>query len=368
MKKIITMAAVMLLTAFSLSSCLSDDDEPKTINMLIADGIYITNSGTEAGQDNGSLTFFDYADASTMQNLYRMKNSQGLGTGITDAVVCGSKLYIVGGEKQVVYVTDKKSVAKVAEISTQGMTPSHIDYYGGYVYVSTDKNKVLAIDTVSNSITKTYDCGNASKGICAIGRYVITADSNDGNEGGSVTVIDVTNGESKSYKNENIVNPVKVLSYIDSSNALHIYHINAGVINDKNELTGQGIYELDGAGKSHKMNDGVMGVISDSGILYSISNLNSVPTYTMTDLYSAKSKQFINGTAIDYPTAIAYDPTTATVIITSLRKVDGAISHDTPGYAVLFDSTGGTNNKKIETGINPTAICFRTKVEKFNLK
>lgn len=364
MKKFISMAVIALMTAMSLTSCLGSDEPTEPITYLMANGAFVVNSGNQRAGVDGSLTYLEYEGAKVSQNVYQNANGASLGVTANDAVVCGSKVYIVGSDEKTIFVADRNSVKKIANISTGSYTPRHIATNGKRVYVSTYDNKVLDIDTLALTVTKEYSCGNYSEGICAVGKYVFVADSNygKGKDGASLSLIDTESGQTTKYSNDNIVNPT-IVFYLVSQNIVHLYYVDQGSYDANWNQSGQAVYELGNDGKSYKVCDATMAAISSTGILYAINapytSPETKPTYMMYNLISGGKGQFIDGSDIDSPAAIAVDPANGYVVISSYKKVDGYASYSTPGYACIYNGNG-KQLKKFDTGVGPTAVCFNT--------
>lgn len=366
MKKILSMAAVAVMAVLGLVSCNDSNDTPKYVDVLVTNGVYVVNRGNQSSSIDGSLTYFDYTADKTSQNVYRLKNNASLGGSVCGATTYGSRIYIVGGDEQMIFVADKSTAAKIANIPTTGMKPRSVAGYGGMVYVSTYDNKVLAIDTLSNTITKTYECGNYSEGIDAIGKYVVTADSDYGKcEGNaSISVIDTTTGKTTTYKNDLIMNPSKIMTFVDAYGSLHIYYLDYGKFDASYNQTGNGVYEIDNTGKSHKICDATMAAVGPNGYMYVInapySSKKTAPQYKVVSLGSTSniSQTFIDGKDIDAPAAIEVDPANGLIIITSyLKDADGKTQYSAPGKAIIYNAAG-SKVKEFATGVDPVTICF----------
>lgn len=368
MRRLLSMTFAVITALLCITSCNDSSNEPREIVVPISSGAYVLNEGNEHNNIEGSLTYFGYSTGKESQNVYRTKNNATLGVTANDAIIWGEKLYIVGSQEKTIFVADRKTVDKKATISTGNYTPRHITSNGGYVYVSTYNNKVLAIDTLSMSITKEYDCGNYTEGIAAIGNYIITADSNKGKDanGASITVINTDKNEVKKYQNSNIVNPTKIMVFVDQASYLHILYVDSGTIDENEKQSGQAIYELTKDGSSKKIVEATLATIDPYGRLYAInapSKSDVKPTYNVIDYYSGISRTITYGNEIDFPAAIEADPISNLVVITSYRKLNGEIDHTVPGYAVIY-SADGSQMGKFDTGVGPTTICFNIGYEK----
>lgn len=377
MKKFFSMVATIATAALALTSCNDSNNDPQEFDVLVSTGAFIVNSGNVSKGVDGSLSFYDYTNQTTSQNVYRSKNGVSLGGTVNDAIVHGSKLYIVGSGEKTIFVANAKTIEKIINIPTGEYTPRHIAAYGDKVYVSTYNNKVLAIDTLTCTVQKTYDCGNYSEGIKAIGKYVFTADSNygSGKDGASITVIDTEEGSSNSYKNDNIVNPTEILTFVDDYGYLHIYYVDSGSYDANWNQSGQGVYEFFTNGTSKKIVEATMAAVGTNGCMYTINAPYTYPatepTYKIIDLSTGYISSFTDGKDIASPAAIAVDgtdPYNNLVFITSYNMVDGYASYSTPGYAMIYKGNTGAKISKIDTGVGPTSLCFNYHIEKVIIK
>lgn len=368
------MAAVLAMAVLTMTSC-NDDDTPNYSTVTVTDGLFIVNAGNKSGGIDGSLTFFDYASAKASQGVYKAKNNASLGITANDAVVYGSKIYIVGSGENTVFVANSKTIAKVANISTGDNTPRHIVAGGGKVFVSAygkenENGKVFAIDTLTNTITKTYEAGSYPEGINGVGEYLFVANSDYGNgQNPSISKININTGASELIKNDQIKNPSDILVY-----GSRVFYVDGGGYDANWNQSGQGVYELQSSGFSKKICETTMAAINTYyGIIYAINAPYTYPAttpqYIMYELSSNSTREFIDGKDIAYPALIKVDPLTNNVLITSYNIVDGKTSYKTPGYGMLYNSTGSkltykdesgaTKDVRFETGVGPTGACFR---------
>ena len=84
MKKYLFSLMMMVMSGALVTSCVSDDDNNNgnnstTIN--VTSGLYVVNNGSW-GQNNGSLTYFDYA---TLKEQQLLSGGSGLGDTPNDA-------------------------------------------------------------------------------------------------------------------------------------------------------------------------------------------------------------------------------------------------------------------------------------------
>ena len=94
MKKYLFSLMMLAMGSALVTSCISDDENNKKNSETITytSGVYVINNGSW-GQNNGSLTFFDYGTQQTRQLL---NGVGGLGDTPNDAYTKGDTIFVVG--------------------------------------------------------------------------------------------------------------------------------------------------------------------------------------------------------------------------------------------------------------------------------
>ena len=98
--------AVMLTSAALFTACDDKDNSPKYYPVVVTNGAYVICGGNQSSNINSSVTYVDYATKTAAQNQFRAKNGRQLGLTANDAVVYGSKMYVVVTEEQTIEVLD----------------------------------------------------------------------------------------------------------------------------------------------------------------------------------------------------------------------------------------------------------------------
>ena len=361
-KKYFSLLAMAAMTAFSLTSC--DEEEGGGFVLLpveTSEGVFVLNSGHVSGGIASTLTYYDYATGSTTQSVYQAANGVSLGGTINHAVVYGSKIYIVGTDERTVFVADRKTLKKIANVpimvNGEAATPREVvtcctngHPWDGYVYVSTYNNAVVAIDTLTNTIAKTFASGNYSEGMVIYKQYLYVADSNYGsgftdNSSPSISQIDLTTGKTTTFTHESIKNPADVKIARG-----RMFILDSGLYDESWNQVGACVYELaDGAVK--KIADA-----TDMAVMgYNVYMVNApfttpstTPSYWVYDTRTNKLETFCDGSDIEYPAKISADLFTGDffagrVFITSYHiGSSGYPDYTGPGYCVVYDE----NSKK----------------------
>lgn len=365
MKKFYSLFAMAAIAAFGFTSCDDDDDAPELVPVETSEGVFVVNSGNMGGKIDGSLTYYDYAKGKAAQNVYQAANDgESLGGTVNDAIVYGSKIYIVGGDESTVFVADKNTLKKVARITAtvngEAAQPRHATAANGCVYVTTFSNAVLAIDTVTCTIDATYECGSYSEGIAVDGDKLYVADSDYGRGNASVSVIDLKTKKTKTFKHDNIKNAVGI-TVADG----RLFLLDSGGYDANWNQSGQGVYEIVG-GKVTKLVDATEMAVAN-GNIYTINapytTPATAPTYSVTDIATGKTTTFCDGKEIGYPSKISVDPVNGNVYITSYKiGAGGYADYKAAGYCTVY-STSGAYQNKFACGVGAGYVVPNTGIE-----
>lgn len=372
MKKLLSFA-ILAMCMFSLSSCDDDDDNPYVPQPVnVSTGAFIVNSGNSSSQIGGSLTYIDYATMSATQGVFRSANIRELGKTANDAVVYGSKMYIVVTGENTVEVVDKNTMVSLKQIkttdanvlgSTNGEKPRHIIAGNKKVYVSTFAGYVAEIDTTSLEMTNSYVAGSYPEGMALDGDKLYVANS-DYSEGvnPSISCIDLTDGTTTDFRDSEIKNPVGC------------YVINGGLyVLDSGSYLSVAPYTQIGAGLKRISNGTVTNVVDATSVavygskIYVINNPYGATaiTYSIYDLTNGQLSTFpiADGDKPFSPNAIGVDPVTGNVFIASYSQNHdtGFAGYSLPGYVNIYKQDGSFI-KQLATGVGPTAITFNVGV------
>lgn len=341
--------AMAAIAALCLTSCDDDDDAPKYYAVETTEGVFVTNGGNKSGKIDGSLTYYDYANSKASQNVYQAANGASLGGTVNDAVVYGSKIYIIGSDESTVFVADKKTLKKVANVAItvkgEAATPRHAAADGGKVYVTTFSNAVIAIDTLTNTISNTYECGSYSEGIAVSDGKLYVADSDYGKGNASISIINLRNGNTETFKHEMIKNAVGIAVVGNT-----IYVQDSGSYDENWNQSGQGVYEI-ANGNVKKLADATeMAMDMKNGKIFTINAPYTYPatpvSYGVIDIATGSVSKFCDGTEIEYPGKVSVDPIKGNVFITSyVMGAGGYADYKTPGYCTIYSTSGAYQGK-----------------------
>ena len=353
MRKFYSLFAIAAIAAFGFTSCDDDDDAPVLMPVETSDGVFVVNSGNMGGKLDGSLTYYDYATGTSKQFINVAGSGLSLGGTVNDAVVYGSKIYVIGSGEKTVFVSDKRTLNRVANVAIkvkgEAATPRHAAAYDGKVYVTTFSNAVIAIDTLTNTIIDTYECGNYSEGIAIHNGAIYTADSNYGSgvPGTSITRIDLKSGKSTVIVQDKLSNPVDV-KFVQGL----MFVLDSGSYDENWNQSGQGVYVVSNDEIEKIVDATEMAVDVNDNKIYTINAPytypSTAPSYSVTKLSkgSFDTTKFCDGKEIEYPSKVSVDPVKGNVFITSyVMGASGYADYKAPGYCTIYSTSGAYQGK-----------------------
>lgn len=366
MKKLLSIAAMAAISVSVFTAC-SDDGtpgpDPSPVNA--GEGVFVVNAGT-MGNIPGSLTFIGN-DGGTLQDAFaKANNNMALGDTPNDAIVYGSKLYIVVNGDYCVWVVDRRKLNVLKQISTtalmgsdKGKQPRRIVAAGGSVYISTFDGYIAAIDTTDYTMTACYAAGSYPEGMAVANGKLYVANSDLGqNKNPSISEIDLATGNVTDHKDALITNPVSIATMGSA-----MYVLDSGWYDDNWAQHDAGIRKIEN-GTIEKLADATfMAADARNGLVYYINSAygaeGATVTYSVYDTKTGETRQFITGDGVDSPAAIAVDPVNGDVYISSYRisPDTGYADYAADGYVNRYRADG-TLVASYDAGVGPTALAF----------
>lgn len=354
MKKNIFKSMLLAAFAMGIAACSSDPVGPEPTPEYFSYGAFVVNSGNQTNKINGTLDYIEFGSNTIINNVFEKVNGRSLGITANDAFVYGSKLYIAVDSEQLVEVVDAKTLQSLKQIQLDGAA-RHLTACEGKMFVSSYSGDVCRIDTTSLTVDKTIKVGDYPEGMATYGNLVFVTNSGYGS-GHTFTVIDGTTGN-VTGTHECPTNPTDIVC-----DGNYLYLLTAGTY--KADWSG---YEEDPA--IYRINPDYLdfplvakgtAVASNFMKLYSFNAnyYNPDITYRETDTNSGMYKELDLSKDIKYPCAIAADPITGHLWVSSYNLSEyGYADYSAPGYIVEYDSN---MNKLHEynTGVGPIAIAF----------
>lgn len=379
MKKYLLSFAVIMSTV--LFTACNKDDDPQKYEIPVSNGVYVVCSGNMGNSIVGSLTYYDYeSKAATLDAFGQANGGMKLGMTVNEAVRYGDKLYIVVDGEHTVFVCNAKNMKLFAKIDmtaatmlgeTGGVSPRRVTAADGNIYVSTYGGYVAAIDTVNFSLVKKYQVGSKPEGLYVADGTLITADSDYGYGNASITIVNLSTGETKTLKNENIRNPQEIA--VDGNGA--IYFLDYGQYDSEPPYTQRnaGVYRITGSSDNitvTKLIEDATGMTCAGTKIYTYNAPYSygeeVPvTYTVYDIQT-DSKSSFSPKDIESPAAIGVDPLTGDLYIASYHMVSSEwgtyADYSSNGYVNIYSSSFSKKGT-FDCGVGPQRIGFNIGTE-----
>lgn len=360
MKKSILWSAMLLFACVGFTSCSDDDDNGKTPNPeapSVSEGAFVLNQGNMGNKIEGSLTYLDYATGMASQNVYQNANGQSLGNTPQCAVPYGSKIYLGIYESNVITVIDNKTFKTIKQISlnaNEGQSPRSLVAKDGKVYISMYNGYVSRLDTLSLAIDGNVKVGPNPE-IIAIAENKLYVPNSDGMNwqgkyanGLTASVIDIP-----SFKVVKTIavglNPTKFCS-----NGKDVFLLCMGNYNDVKSK----IYQLLSDDSLKEIAEANLMDVKDNK-LYMINAPYGVSTvqYTVYNINNSSVTDMLSDEGVDAPAALAVDPVSGKIIITSNPLDNGNISYSLAGYAKEYDANGQFV-RRYNVGVGPAVIFF----------
>ena len=386
--------AVLLMGAAMFTACDDNDNEQHEYIVPVTKGAFLLCSGNMSGNIDGSVSYLDYTSNQVANKQFQAQNGRSLGGTPNDALVYGSKMYIAVTGENTLEVVDAKTLKSLRQIKTnvtfgEGcLKPRHLTASGDKVYISfygksessydenwnaTTKGNgyVVAIDTTTFTRQGIYEAGSFPEGISVADKklYVCNSDYAACTKP-SISIIDLTTGSGSLIKNDNIVNPQKIVL----TAAGDMYVLDFGNYGDKKS----GVYKISAKNNevTRLMDANDMDCIGSNIFGYYTEFDDSYKpvktTYQVYNLLSQGTSTFYTDTNNEIiPACIGVDPVVGTVFIASnvknadTGKTDYKANSKIFMFNVEYSQQGvfvsASKNAKVwgaTAGVGPCAFAF----------
>lgn len=365
---------LLLAATATFVGCKNDDKETELVPIAFSEGLYVVNSGNMYSGITGGLTTHTYG-GTTIQDAFSAANSRHLGGTPNDAIVYGSKLYIVCDGENRIEVVDPTSIVASKAISTtellgenEGVSPRHIIGAEGCIYVTTYGGYVAAIDTTDYHLAAKYKVGSYPEGLVYAGDRIFVANSSYGNaQEPSLCYIRLSDGHISFFTNELIQNPSTLLLL---NGALYVME---GDVYDWETWAVKSMGGLRRVAQNQveRIYDGSMAMGANQmaaykNRIYMIKDAYTAPVCVVYDT-ETKTTSEMHLEGLVAANAINIDPVTGDIIVLSYQQSSEVseytqADYNAPGFACRYDNNG-TLIEKFNVGVGPTAITFKTGVK-----
>ena len=324
-------------------------------------GALVLNAGNEYSGIDGEISVFDYATQACVTGAFSAQNGRSLGLTPNGAIVYGSKIYTAVTSSNTIEIINRADMKSAKQLTFANHTtltmPRDVIAHDGYVYASFYSGHVARIDTTTFAIDKTVEVGVHPERMTIAGNYLYAPNSGeDPNYDKTVSKINLS-----TFKVEKTIEVALNPTALESDANGRVYALCMGNYYD----IPSAIYRIENDGESYtKVAEATMfDIHKNSNTLYAVNAPYGAPKndYFSIDLNQDDGTFTAQEMAIEveYPAAIAVDPTTQNIILTSYEIIDGYASYSTPGYAKMYKADG-TQVARFNVGVGPTFATFFT--------
>jgi YVTN family beta-propeller protein len=351
MKKNKLFIATCVMIAFLFSCSKNNNPAPPPTPPKVTTGVFVLNQGSY-GQNNTTLTYYDFATGTQTTDFFKNVNGFGLGDTGSDFIVYGSKMYIVMNVSGYVAVADAVTAKFIDTISFKNAGvnrgPENVVGSAGKIFVSSTDGNVAVIDTSSLTVTKFIPVGSNPA-------QMVVADD--------ILYVSNTGGFSAKFDSTLSVIPLNTLTEssrivvginpgsLTTDNAGNIYVVCTGdyatvaprlVKINVNSSTLQSVDSTFGTVRYYNSN-----LFTTGGYL----GAANVGLFNTSTLAAVRSSFITDGTAIMNPYGLDIDPATGDVY------VGDAKDYVSSGEVFCFDKTG---KKKFSFPVSPGISPYKT--------
>lgn len=179
MRKTDKLNRLLLLSCLLVFAACSDDPEIVPEEPIqVVDGIYVLNEGG-FNQNNASISYYDFVSNTFTANAFLAANASGdaLGDVANDAVIYGSKMYVVVNNSNKVEVLDANTLERKSDGIVDINQPRFLVCTEGKVLVSSYDDNVYVLDTADYHIERKIPVGRDPEMMVALNDKIYVANS-----------------------------------------------------------------------------------------------------------------------------------------------------------------------------------------------
>ncbi|WP_051293268.1 YncE family protein [Olivibacter sitiensis] len=178
MRKIDKLSGLIGIGLLLLSACSKDPVIEPEEPIQSVDGVYVLNEGGFT-QNNASISYYDFVSATFTSNAFLAANASGdaLGDVANDAVIYGSKMYVVVNNSNKVEVLDAQTLQRKSGGIVRINQPRFLVCTEGKVFVSSYDDHVYVLDTVAYQIEQKIAVGRDPEMMVALNDKIYVANS-----------------------------------------------------------------------------------------------------------------------------------------------------------------------------------------------
>jgi YVTN family beta-propeller protein len=356
----LTLAAIIALAGLNACKKVEDPTAVLPQESILPEGIFVLSEGG-FNANNSKLSFYNKATGVTTGDIYLQQNPDstvGLGGVANDAIIYGSKMYIIVTESSLVSVLKASNAKNLKQIIFKNglvkKQPRYAVGARGKVYVTSWDNTVSVIDTTSLTIIKSIAVGANPEGIAASANYLYVANSGGFNAipDSTVSLIDL-NTEAEIKKIKVGVNPYKVEINTDGNVFVSAYGNYTNIP--------ASVYSINGAANLSSVNLGSsysytnIRLAGNTAYLYNnYGGTGTAKVYNTSTNTVIRNEFITDGTAIQTPYGINIDEQNGDVYIADAKNFS------TAGSVACFSSNGVKKfSFSVAPGVNPNKILFK---------
>jgi len=375
MKKI----AFLLLSAFiavGFSAC--DDNENEGVATETLSGFYTINGGNKSSKIPASITAYNYADGTStepLEDAFFAANNIALGDGAQQALVYGSKMYIVMYTSNLIWVVEPASLKIIGSIKPEGdaVSPRYLAAKDGKVYSTMYTGYVSRIDTTTLKIEKSVKVGPNPDQLAVAGNRLVVANSDgmnskNGYPNSSLSIVDLASFTQTEIKDSELIyNPNNVSS--NGTDAFVVCQGNYKKPGEEGYIPGI-VLKVSGntAADVKKVCLGSMIDVCGNNLYvidapyYGAASERTFKVYDVNTLVEkgdiAKQEEG-KDSKILWPNGVFADPVSGDIVMLSyyVNSETGKSLTKEPCYANIYDRSGNFK-KRVECGVGARSVTF----------